>query len=363
MQALTIPFGDLKREYAALRHEIDAGVQRVLSRGRFILGPEGESFESEFAAWLGARHAVGCASGTEAICLALAALGIGRGDDVLVPANTCVPTAVGVSMTGARPVPVDIDPRTLTIDSGAARRAATPRTRAIVAVHLYGAPADLGALAGLGLPIVEDCAQSHGATYRGAKTGTIGAIGCFSFYPSKNLGAYGDGGAVVTSDDALAGKLRMLRNYGQENRYVHQCAGLNSRLDELQAAILRVKLPHVARWNERRSSLARHYGSELRSVEIPEVVEGGASVHHLYPVLTDRREAFMDHLARAGVETLIHYPVPLHLQPCHRDWGFGPGSFPAAERAASRVVSLPLHPWMTDEEAAHVVAAVRSFHG
>jgi dTDP-3-amino-3,4,6-trideoxy-alpha-D-glucose transaminase len=359
MPARTVPFGDLAREYAAIRPEVDAAVLAVLARGRFVLGEEGEHFERELGTWLGAAHVVGCASGTEAITLALLALGIGPGDEVLLPANTCVPTAAGIRMTGATPVPVDVDPATLMLDPALARRAVGTRTRAIVPVHLYGAPADLGPLLELGIPVVEDCAQAHGARYRGRVVGTIGTLGCFSFYPSKNLGAYGDAGAVVTADATLADRVRMLRQYGQKTRYEHEIEGINSRLDEIQAAVLRVKLRHLEGWNRRRRTIATRYGTELRGVDLPRVTPGGESVHHLFPVLTDHRDRLMAHCTRRGITTLVHYPIPLHLQPSYRSWNLGRGTFPVAERAAERILSLPLFPHMTDDEVAAVIAAVR----
>ena len=363
MSTSTVPFGDLAREYAAIRAEVDAAVAAVLARGRFLLGEEGEGFEREFAEWLGVEHVVACASGTEALALALLALGVGPGDEVLLPANTCVPTATGIRMTGATPVPVDIDPATLMMDPARARAAVARRTRAVIPVHLYGSPADLAPLLQLGVPVVEDCAQAHGARYAGRKVGTFGALACFSFYPSKNLGAYGDAGAVATSDAALAKQLRMLRQYGQRTRYVHDIQGLNSRMDELQAAILRVKLRHLDAWNRRRAEIAAIYAREVRGVQIPAVTAGGESAHHLFPVLSDRRDELLAHLGRRGVTALIHYPVPLHLQPSYRAWGLGPGAFPVAEAAAGRLVSLPLFPQLTEAEIAAVVSAVLEFHG
>jgi dTDP-3-amino-3,4,6-trideoxy-alpha-D-glucose transaminase len=357
-----IPFGDLAREGAEIGAEVRTAVGSVLARGRFILGDEVAAFEREFAAWIGTPHAIGCASGTEAIALALMALDVAAGDEVIVPANTCVPTATGIRMTGALPVPVDVRPDTLMIDVDAAARARTPRTKAIVPVHLYGAPADLDPLVALGLPIVEDCAQSHGARYRGRTTGTIGIASCFSFYPSKNLGAYGDAGAVCTSDPALAERLRRLRQYGQSGRYHHVEEGINSRMDELQGAILRVKLRHLDGWNARRGSIAATYARELVGVTLVAVTPGGESVHHLFPVLVARRDDFQRALAARGVETIVHYPTPLHLVPSYRGWGFGEGAFPVAEDAARRVLSLPIFPQLTDDEVRTVVAAVREAH-
>ena len=363
MPAHRIPFGDLAREHAAIGAEVNAALAAVLARGRFVLGEEGEAFEREFAAWLGIEAVVGCASGTEAIALALMALGVGAGDEVVLPVNTCVPTATGIRMTGARPVPVDVDRRSLMLDPAAVRRSIGPRTKAIVPVHLYGAPAPLAPLLELGIPIVEDCAQAHGAYYRGRRVGTFGTLACFSFYPSKNLGAYGDAGAVATADTQLAERLRMLRQYGQRVRDVHELEGINSRLDELQAAILRVKLRHLDAWNDRRRTIAATYRRELPGIEVPELVPEGESAHHLFPILSDRRDALMAHLAQRGITTLVHYPVPLHLQPAHRHWDLGPGSFPVAEAAVRRLLSLPLFPQLSDDEVLAVSAAVREFNG
>jgi dTDP-4-amino-4,6-dideoxygalactose transaminase len=265
-------------------------------------------------------------------------------------------------MTGATPVPVDVLPETLMLDPDAARRARGPRTKAIVPVHLYGGPVDLDRLLALGVPVVEDCAQAHGTRWRDRKAGTWGTLGCFSFYPSKNLGAYGDAGAVCTSDPALAERVRQLRQYGQTSRYVHERDGLNSRMDELQGAILRVKLRHLDAWNRRRQALAALYARELAGVTLVEVTPGGESVHHLFPVLTARRDALIAHLAAEAIQALVHYPIPLHLQPCFRGWARGPGSFPVAEAAASRLVSLPIFPQLADDEARRVAAAVRAFH-
>jgi len=361
MQAPTIPFGDLSREVAELGDALHAAVRDVVERGRFILGDEVARFEGEFAAWIGAEHAIGCASGTEAIALALLALGVGPGDEVVLPTNTCVPTAAGIRMTGATPVPVDVLPDTLMIDPDAVRLALGPRTKAVVPVHLYGGPADLAPLAALGVPLVEDCAQAHGTRYRDRIVGTFGVLSCWSFYPSKNLGAYGDAGAVCTRDAGLAERVRRLRQYGQSSRYLHAEEGLNSRMDEVQAAVLRVKLPRLAAWNARRRELAALYARALPSLACPTVTAGGESVHHLHPVLVDRRDALQAHLAGRGVQTLVHYPVPLHLQPCYRAWGFAEGSFPVAEAAARRLLSLPLFPQLGDDEARSVVAAIEAF--
>ena len=365
MPALKVPQGDLAREYADLKTEIDAAVGRVLTRGYFLLGPETEAFESEFASWLGRKYVVTCANGTEAITLALMALGIGAGDEVLVPTNTCMPTASGVRLAGAKPVPTDVDAKTLMMDADSARAAKTSKTKAVIPVHLYGAPADLDTLKGLGLPIIEDCAQSHGAVYKGRKAGTIGVLSCFSFYPSKNLGAYGDAGAIATDDDKLAERLKQLRNYGQTSRDHHEDDGLNSRIDEIQAAILRVKLGRLDGWNARRVTMAERLDKALLGLpglSRPAVVEGGRSVHHLYPILTDRRDELAADLEKNGVQTRVHYPTPLHLQPSHRGWGYKAGAFPIAEAACHRELSLPFFPYLRDEELDAVADSVRRFH-
>lgn len=365
MPTLKILQGDLAREYADLKTEIDEAVGRVLTRGYFLLGPETEAFEAEFASWLGRKHVVACANGTEAITLALMALGAGAQDEVLLPANTCEPTAAGIRLAGASPVLVDADAATLTLDAAAARAALTAKTKAVIPVHLYGAPADLDALESIGLPVIEDCAQSHGAVYRGRKAGTIGVMSCFSFYPSKNLGAYGDAGAVATDDAALAERLRRLRNYGQASRDHHVEDGLNSRIDEIQAAILRVKLRRLDAWNRRRAAMAERLDEALLGLpglSRPKIVEGGVSVHHLYPVFTDRRDELAAFLEKNGVQTRVHYPTPLHLQPCHRGWGLKAGAFPAAEAAGRRELSLPFFPYLRDEELDVVASVVRRFH-
>ena len=365
MPALKVPQGDLAREYADLKAGIDEAVGRVLTRGYFLLGPETEAFESEFASWLGRKHVVTCANGTEAITLALMALGAGAGDEVLVPANTCEPTAAGVRLAGAKPVPTDVDAATLTMSADSARAARTPKTKAVIPVHLYGAPADLDALQGLGLPVIEDCAQSHGAVYKGRKAGTIGIMSCFSFYPSKNLGAYGDAGAIATDDAGLAERLKRLRNYGQTSRDHHEDDGLNSRIDEIQAAILRVKLGRLDAWNTRRVKMAARLDKALQGLpglSRPSVVDGGRSVHHLYPVLTDRRDELAAYLEKNGVQTRVHYPTPLHLQPTHEGWGYKAGAFPVAESACRRELSLPFFPYLRDEELDAVAELVRRFH-
>lgn len=362
-----IPPFDLTRQYAAIGAEIDAAVARVLQRGRFILGEEVEAFEHEFAAACGVAYAVGVGSGTEALHLALRAAGIGPGDEVVTVSHTAVATAAAVELTGARPLLVDIDPQRYTMDPQQLEQAITPRTRAILPVHLYGCPADLGPIleiaARRGLLVVEDCAQAHGARYQGRPVGSWGQIAAFSFYPTKNLGAYGDGGAILTDDPTLARQARLLREYGWAERYVSHIRGTNSRLDELQAAILRVKLRHLESWNERRRQIARRYTEQLRSLPLtlPQEPPDARHVYHLYVVRHPHRDDLQTFLRQRGIGTLVHYPQPVHLQPAYADLGYGPGSLPASEAAARQVLSLPMYPELDDAEVAAVAEAVGEF--
>jgi dTDP-3-amino-3,4,6-trideoxy-alpha-D-glucose transaminase len=354
-----VPFNDLKPVQALLAGALGAAAQRVLASGWYILGPELEAFEADFAAYHQVRHAVGVANGTDAVELALRALGIGPGDEVLTVAHTAIATVCAVGRTGATPVLVDIDQDTYTMDPAAAAAAITARTRAIVPVHLYGHPADMTALAGLaarhGLALVEDCAQAHGARWQGRLAGTMGRLGAFSFYPTKNLGAYGDAGAVITDDPQLAERLRSLRNYGQRDRYHHAEPGQNSRLDELQAALLRVKLAHLDEHNAVRRRLAGEYADLLTGVVKP-VSRGEAEhVFHLYVVRHPHRDELREALAARGIQTLIHYPIPIHLQPACSHLGYSPGSLPVTERIARDILSLPLYVGL-DSAAVAVVA-------
>jgi dTDP-4-amino-4,6-dideoxygalactose transaminase len=355
-------FNDLKPQYAAIKDEIDAALRRVLGGGWYVLGPEVEAFEAEFAAYCGARYAVGVGSGTEALHLALWACNLQPGDEVVTVAHTAVPTINAISLTGARPVFVDVDPATRTMDPAAVAAAITPRTRALLPVHLYGHPADMAPLQALarehGLALIEDAAQAHGAEYRGTRAGRLGDLAAFSFYPTKNLGAYGDGGMVVTDDPALAERLRLLRNYGQTDRYHHQIEGLNSRLDELQAAVLRVKLRHLDAWTAARRERAARYAARLRNVAPPTEAPWAHHVYHLYVVTVPRREAVQAALAAAGIGTLVHYPIPAHLQPAYAHLGVARGSLPVTERLADEVLSLPLYPELAFEHIDEVAAAL-----
>ena len=362
-----VAFGDLAEDYRLRRAEIDAAIRRVLVRGRFILGDEVRRFEEEFAEAAGAADAVACGSGTDAVAIALAASGLKPGGEVILPANTCAPTLAGARMAGARPRLADAEADTLTLDPVAAERAATADTRYFLPVHLYGGVADLDALAlaaaRKGALLVEDCAQSHGASWKSRPTGTFGRAAAWSFYPSKNLGAYGDGGAVTTNDPEVAAKARALRQYGWTRRDFCESEGWNSRLDEIQAAILRAKLPFLARENARRREIAERYDAAFAALPLRLLTTrpGSIPARHLYPVRLAARDAFRGHLAARGVETGIHYPVPLHLHPAYAFLGYRRGDFPVAEGACDSVVSLPLYGGLSDAQVDTVIAAVRSF--
>ncbi len=369
---MKIQFNDLAAQHAAMASQLESAVQRVLHSGWYILGPEVEAFEAEFAAWLGlpdGRHAVGVNSGTDALHLALRACGVGLGDEVITVSHTAVATAAAVVLAGARPVFVDIDPSTYTLDPTALAEAITPQTRAIIPVHLYGQPADLRPILALaraaGLVVIEDCAQAHGAYYQDRPVGTWGDLACFSFYPTKNLGAAGDGGMVVSRDRDLAARVRGLREYGWSagERYVSRGPGFNSRLDELQAAVLRVKLGHLDRWNARRQALAARYAELLADagVRLPVVRSGSTHVYHLYVIRHPQRDALRQALHGQGITTLVHYPVPIHRQPAYRDLAPVAG-LPATERIADEILSLPLYPELPDDALVTVATAVRAFN-
>jgi len=365
-----VPAFDLKRQYGAIKEEVDEAMSRVMARGSYILGEEVEGFEEEFARYVGAQHAVGVASGTDALYLSLLALGVGPGDEVVTVPNTAVPTAVAISQTGATPVLVDVCPDTFTLDVSQLEAAITPKTKAIVPVHLYGGAADMDPLMGVArrhdLAVVEDACQAHGAEYRKSKAGGIGSAGAFSFYPTKNLGCYGDGGMIVTNDENLARKARLLRFYGMtdRDRYVHSIKGINSRLDEIQAAVLRVKLRHLDDWNETRRAVAILYGRLLPADVIPPCEPAYARhVYHLYVVKAERRDELRRHLRTNGIGTAIHYPLPIHLQPAYADLRLAEGTYPAAERCAGQILSLPMFPELTAGEVERVVEAIGRFFG
>jgi dTDP-4-amino-4,6-dideoxygalactose transaminase len=360
-----IPYLDLKAQYRSIKNDIDRAVARVLDSTQFVLGPEVAAFEEEFAASCGAQHGVAVNSGTSALHLALLAAGVGPGDEVITVPFTFVATVAAIRYTGATPVFVDIDPVSFTMNPAAAAGAVTPRTKAILPVHLYGQPADVDALIDIarrhGLTLIEDAAQAHAAAYKGRRVGSLGDLACFSFYPGKNLGAYGEGGIVTTSDASHAKRLRMLRDWGQEQRYHHVIQGFNYRMEGLQGAILRVKLKHLEAWTEARRALAARYDAALAgaAVQTPVARADSRHVYHIYAVRTGDRAALQQRLLEEGIQTGLHYPVPVHLQSAHGDLGYTEGDFPHAERAAREVLSLPLYPELAVEQANQVAAAVQ----
>lgn len=367
---IRIPVVDLPAQYRAIRAEVDAAVAAVLARGRFILGPEVEAFEAEMADYCGVRYAVGVGSGTDALFLALKALGIKEGDEVITTPFSFVAAAGAIGAAGARPVFADIDPGTFTVDPAEVEARITPRTRAVVPVHLYGHPAAMDEILAVArahhLAVIEDNAQAIGARYRGRRTGSLGEAGCLSFYPTKNLGAYGDGGMVTTDSPELAERIRRLRDHGTSGKYRSEEQGYNSRLDEIQAAVLRVKLRHLDAWAARRRDLAATYGRELAGiasltlpVERPEV----EAAYHQYTVRVRDRDRVQACLAAEGIATAVHYPIPLHLQGIFQGLGLRPGSLPRAEAAAAEVLSLPMYPELTDGQAKAVGAALRRVLG
>jgi dTDP-4-amino-4,6-dideoxygalactose transaminase len=360
-----IPFIDLRAAHEEIGPELHAAVSRVVDSGWYLLGPELESFESEFAEYCGTRHCVGVGSGLSALELALQAAGIGPGDEVIVPAYTYVATWIAVTKTGARPVPVDVEEQTYNIDPGLIPAAITPSTAAIVPVHLRGQPADMDAVAEIAdahdLVVIDDAAQAHGAMYRGRRVGSLATAAAFSFYPTKNLGALGDGGAVTTDDDAIADRVRLLRNYGQRDRDSIETAGVNSRLAEIQAAALRVQLPFLDGWNEARARLAEIYRQAFEdqdSLLLPEVPEWAGPVWHLFVIGHPDRDGCRAALQEQGIQTLVHYPVPPHLSGAYSDLGMRRGSFPVTERLANATLSLPLYPQLDPKRCAAVGEAV-----
>jgi len=365
-----IPFLDMKAVYAELKPELDAAFQRVMESGWFVLGKEVEAFEREYAAFCGTRHCVGVGNGLEALELVLRAWDIGAGDEVIVPSNTYIATWLAVTAVGATVVPVEPVPGGPNIDPDRIAAAITPRTRALMPVHLYGEPADMEAIAAVaakhGLKVVEDVAQAQGAKVRGRRTGALGDAGAHSFFPTKNLGAFGDGGAVTTDDAKLAERLRVLRNYGSKVKYVNIERGVNSRLDELQAALLRVRLSKLDAWNDRRRVLAARYHDRLAGIEglgLPRVPQWAEPVWHLYIVRTSRRAEVIAALDKAGIGSLIHYPIPPHLQQAYADLRLGKGSFPLAEELAETVLSLPIGAHMAADAVDEVADVVRATLG
>jgi dTDP-4-amino-4,6-dideoxygalactose transaminase len=364
---MQIPLVDLKAQYRSIRPEVNAAIHRVLENTNFILGNEVARFEQAFAEYVGTNGAVGVASGTAALHLALLACGIGPGDEVITTAHTFVATAEAISHTGARPVFVDIGPLTYNLDPSHVEDVLTPRTRAIVPVHLYGQPAEMESLLDIAtrhdLWLIEDAAQAHGAVYHGQRCGSIGHLACFSFYPGKNLGAYGDAGAVTGNDEHLLAKVRKLRDHGRSSKYEHEEVGYGERLDALQAAVLSVKLSYLDEWIEERRRNARLYTELLANTEVvtPGEARGVRHAYHLYVVRTPRRDALLAHLKACGIGAGIHYPLPLHRQPAYLKLGYADVVLPETERAATEVLSLPMYPELTEEQIGYVTYKIKEF--
>ena len=362
-----VPFVDLGVQYQAIAAEIDDAISKVIQEADFILGREVRLFEEKFAEFCDASYAVGVDSGTSALELALRAFDIGPGDEVITAANSFIASALGISHAGAKPVLVDVDPYTYTLDVTALERAITRRTKAIIPVHLYGHPAHMGPIRQLadkhGLVVIEDACQAHGARYKGKRVGSLGHAAAFSFYPGKNLGAYGDGGMVVTKDRKIANRLEMLRNYGQKEKYKHLFRGYNRRLDTMQAAILRVKLRYLEKWNAARRWNAKLYQKHLEGsgVVVPGEAGGAESVWHLYVIRAEQRDALKEHLVNKGISAGIHYPIPIHLQPAYQDLGYKRGDFPVTEAYADRILSLPMYAELMDRQIEFICQTICEF--
>ena len=362
---MNIPFLDLKVQYESIKDEIDEAIRGVIDRCAFAGGPFVEQFESAFAQFCGSAYAVGVGSGTEAIWLALVALGVGNGDEVITVPNTFIATAEAISLSGATPVFVDIDQETFNMDVSALEKAITPKTKAIIPVHIYGQMADMHPIMDLAnkyeLHVIEDACQAHGAEYHGQRAGTMGDVGCFSFYPGKNLGAYGDAGAVVTDQEDLAAAIRCLRDHGQTAKYKHAAIGWNSRMDGIQAAVLDVKLKHLASWNDARRRHAAYYNQRLAGIDgikCPVEASYARHVYHIYPIFTNTREELISKLEKNGIQYGIHYPNPVHLQPAYRVMNLRRGAFPVTETHARTQLSLPMYPELREDQLASVVDAL-----
>lgn len=369
MANVQVPYLDLKAQYRSIKPEIDAAVAGVLESCQFALGPEVAAFEQEFAAYCGTSECIALNSGTSALHLALLAAGVGSGDEVLTTPFTFVASVAAILYAGARPVMVDIDPRSFTLDPAAVEAAITPRSKVILPVHLYGQSADMEPISEIArrhkLIVIEDAAQAHGARYKDRPVGSIGDMACFSFYPGKNLGAYGEGGAVTTSNPDYARTIRMLRDWGQDRKYHHILCGYNYRMEGFQGAVLRVKLRHLEAWTETRRAIVRQYNSLLADCDLETPVEmpWARHVYHVYTVRSKNRDHLQATLAETGIQTGIHYPIPVHLQPAYADLGYGPGAFPRAESVAKEVLSLPLYPELSPQAVAQVAEAVKQVVG
>jgi dTDP-4-amino-4,6-dideoxygalactose transaminase len=363
---VTVPYLDLRAQYHSIKPEVDAAVLRVLESTQYSLGDEVAAFERTFAAYCQTREAVAVNSGTSALHLALLAAGVGPGDEVITVPFTFVATVSAIVYSGARPVLIDVEPDYFTMDPARLEAAITPRTKAILPVHLFGQPADMDPILEIagrhGIPVIEDAAQAHGSDYKGRRCGSMGQSACFSFYPGKNLGAYGEGGAVVTDDAEIARKIRVLRNWGEERRYEHAVKGFNYRMDGIQGAILRVKMKYLEGWTEARRDRARRYRAALAGtvVRMPAERPEVRHVYHVFAVRLRRRDEWRARLSETGIQTGVHYPIPVHLQPAHRDLGYGAGDFPVSEAVASEVLSLPIFPELTDEQIDAVAEVFRA---
>ena len=366
-EKMNINFVDLKRQYSNIKDDIDGAIQRILDNTSFILGKEVEEFEKEFAEYCGVKYCVGVDSGTSALSLALKSLGIGKGDEVITVPNTFIATTLAISSTGASVKFVDINPDTYNIDVAKLENAISDKTKAIMPVHLFGQPANMDKVLEIAkehnLRVVEDACQAHGAEYKGKKTGSMGDVACFSFYPGKNLGAYGDGGALMTNDEELRDKLIALRNYGSKIKYHHPIKGFNNRLDAIQAAVLRVKLKHLDKWNEKRRKNAQLYNELLRNgnLEAPIEERSGKHVYHLYVIRTKQRDKLAEFLGSRGISTGVHYPIPIHLQKAYEELKLGKGSFPITEKYAGEILSLPMFAELEDEEIKYVADIIKDY--
>lgn len=363
---MNIPFLDLKAQYNLIKPEIDSAIKKVVKSQFFILGSELKAFERKFAKYLGARYAVGVNSGTDALFLALLSLGVRAGDEVIVPVNTFSATVSAVILTGTTPVLIDCDPLTYGIDTKAVEKAITKKTKVLLPVHMYGAPSEIKVLKNLAkkhkLFLLEDAAQAHGSEFKGKKLGTFGDLGAFSFYPGKNMGAYGDGGAIVTNNKKLYDKLIKLRNHGQVKKYFHEEFGINSRLDEIQAAVLSVKLAYLNQWNKKRNKIAEQYLNNLKNYKTQKIIKGGISNYYVFSIESDNRKQLQHYLLSRGIHTLIHYPFPIHLQNAYKHLGYKKGDFPNAEKISQGIISIPIYPELNDKKLKYIINTINGFN-
>lgn len=365
---MKVNFVDIQKQYKEHEKEFDTAIKKVLTRGDFILGEDVRLFEEEFAKFCGAKYCIGVASGTDALFFALKAMDIGSGDEVITAANTFIATTLAISMTGAKPVLVDMDPQTYNIDVSQIEKRITKKTKVIVPVHLYGQPADMEPINKLAkkykLKVLEDSAQAHGALYKGKRTGGLGDVAGFSFYPGKNIGAFGDGGAITTNDKKLADKIILLRNWGMKVKYHHEIKGYNSRLDTVQAAVLRVKLKYLDKWNKRRREIAKKYDKLFADTSFitPHMLSYVESVYHVYLIQVPKRDELLEYLKKNDISAGIHYPIPLHLQKANKDLGYKRGDFPNTEKYSKKIISLPVFPELRDEEIEFIVSKVKKFY-